>query len=141
MANSLTNEGQGLALGKGSTGTTYGIVQAATRLKLFTDATQPLKDGTGFTEVSNGNGYTTNGITTLDPTDWTASLNGGDQQVVLDTNGPYQWTASGGQIQNIKGAFITDASDRELAWWERSSAVTLNASDTITADDLTIRLT
>lgn len=140
MANSLTNEGQQIALGKGAIGVVEGIVIAALSIRLFTDATQPLKDGTGFTEVTNGNGYTTGGLA-ITAANWSASLSGGDAQVVLDTSGPFQWTASGGTIANIKGAYIADTGARELAWWERSSAVTLNSADTITADDLTIRLT
>lgn len=139
MANSLTNEGQGVALGKGSTGVVYGIVQASTRLKLGTDATTPLKDGTGFTEVANGNGYVTTGLA-ITQANWSTSLSGGDRQVILDTSGPFQWTASGGTIANVKIAYITDASARPEAWWERSTVVTLNSGDTITADQLTIRL-
>lgn len=134
MANSLTNAGEELALfgdgvGDGS------IARLATSVRLFTSASTPNKNGTGFTQVANGNGYTTGGIA-ITVADWTFSVNGVNGQIVLDDQ---VWTATGGQIVNIAGAYIHDGTD-VLAWWERST-VTLDDTDTITLDDLTIRLT
>ena len=148
MANSLTNEGQWLALGatsggsvggsKGSTNTA-GIVLAADRIALFSSATTPAKDGTGFTAVGAGSGG--DPITIAD-SNWTGSLQGtapnqNAQLVLADQT----WTATA-TISNIAGTYIyINTGTVELAWWERSSAVTLLTNDQITADDLTIRLT
>lgn len=147
MVNALTNEGQWLALGATSgsavTGTkgataTAGIVLAADRIGLFSSATTPAKDGTGFTQIT-GNGGDPK---TIGAANWAGSLSGSapnaNAQVVLADQ---TWTASGA-VNNIAGAYIfQNAGGQELAWWERSSAVSLLAADQLTADDLTIRLT
>ncbi len=131
MANSITNAGQTEAL------TGSSIVAVATKLKLYTNATTPLKDGTGFTEVANGNGYTTGGVAIL-PGDWTSTLDTGNVKVTLADQ---VWTASGGSIANVMGAFITDAADNPLAWWERTSVTTVASGDTVTAAGLFLKLT
>jgi len=136
MANSLTNKGEEYALfgdgvGDGS------IARLATALQLFDSTSVPLKDGTGFVEVANGNGYVTGGIP-IGVSDWTFSVVSMNGQIVLDDQ---VWTASGGNIANILGAYLVDTGGNALAWWERTSAVTLTPGDTLTADDLTIRLT
>lgn len=147
MANSLANEGQFISLGKLSSGTgatkaagnVAGLILAGDELALFTSATTPAKDGTGFTAVS-GSGGDPKAITEAN---WTASLSGSapnaNVQVVLADQ---TWTASG-TISNIAGAYLRDTTGatRPLAWWERSSAVSLLSSDQLTADDLTVRLT
>lgn len=144
MANSLTNEGQWMALGatlgssvagtKGGTATA-GLVLAANELALFSNATTPNKDGTGFTQLT-GNGGDPKAITDAN---WTGSVPSVDAQVVLADQ---TWTAAGGSIANIAGAYLNESvGDVEFAWWERSSAVTLLDTDQLTADDLTIRLT
>jgi hypothetical protein len=136
MANSLTNKGEEyMLIGDGVSNGSIG--RLATKLKLFDSTSTPDKDGTGFTEVANGNGYVTGGQVVA-VGNWTFSVVTTNGQIVLDD---YVWTASGGNISNILGAFITDATDQELAWWERTTAVTLTPGDSITADDLTIRLT
>lgn len=147
MANSLTNEGQWMALGatsgssvagtKGATATA-GIVLASDRIGLFSSATTPAKDGTGFTQIT-GNGGDPK---TISHANWTGSLQGSapnaNAQVVLANQ---TWTATGA-VNNIAGAYIFEnATGLEMAWWERSSAVSLLASDQLTADTLTIRLT
>ena len=148
MANSLTNEGQWLALGatsgssvsgsKGATNTA-GLILAADRIALFSNATTPAKDGTGFTAVGGGSG---GDAKTISDANWTGSLQGSapnqNAQVVLANQ---TWTATA-TISNIAGTYIyINATGEELGWWERSSAVTLLTSDQITADSLTVRLT
>jgi hypothetical protein len=148
MANSLTQEGQYVALGKTSSGTgankatgnVAGIILAGDELALFSSATTPAKDHTGFTLIT-GNGGDPK---VVGESNWTASLSGSapnqNVQVVLADQ---TWTATA-TISNIAGAYLQDTTttpDRPLAWWERSSAVSLLTSDQLTADDLTIRLT
>ncbi len=148
MANSLTQEGQYIALGKLSSGTgankaggnVAGIILAGDELALFSSATTPAKDGTGFTVITGNGGDPKTGLTEAS---WTGSLSGSApnqnvQMVLADQT----WTATA-TISNIAGAYLRDTTGatRPLAWWERSSAVSLLTSDQLTADDLTIRLT
>jgi len=138
MANSLTNLGeQYMLMGNlTSSPTDGGMARLAAKLKLFDGVSSvPAKDGTGFVEVANGNGYVTGGVAITD-SDWTFSVVDDVGQIQLDDQ---IWTASGGTIPNIGGAYLTDAGDNVLAWWERAT-VTLNAADTLTADDLTVRV-
>lgn len=136
MANSLTNEGEENALlGNGSTGS---IARLATNLLLFDNTSVPLKDGTGFVEVGDGNGYIAGTGKVIAVGNWTFSVVSLNGQIVLDDQ---VFTATPGSIANILGAFIVDTAGLELAWWERTTAVTLDPGDTLTADDLTIRLT
>lgn len=133
MANSLTNKGEQYALhgdgaGDGS------IARKATGLRLYDSTSTPAKDGTGFTQVASGNGYAAK---TISVTDWTYSVVSNNGQIVLVDQ---TWTASGGNISNIQGAYIVDAGALALGWWERSSPITLAPGDTITADDLTIEM-
>ena len=133
MANSITNQGQlDMLMG----GTPGGIAQLGTKLKLYASGSTPNKNGSGFTEVSNGGGYTTGGIA-LTNANYTPSLVSTNEQIVLDNQ---VWTASGGGIANIAGAYLTDASDNPLVWWERSSAISLASGDTLTTTSLTIAL-
>lgn len=135
MANNLTNWGEEVMLvgngaGDGS------IARQATSVRLYTSASVPNKDGTGFTEVANGNGYTTGGVA-IALGNWTLSLAGSVNQIAL-TLDP-SWTASGGSILNIAGAYIADGTPDVMAWWERTP-LTLLDTETLTLDDLTIRL-
>ncbi len=135
MANSLTYAGQDAAF-YGGTGD-GGFARTATKLKLYTSASTPAKDGTGFTEVANGNGYLTNGIA-ITRSDWTAETDSLNRRIRLANK---VWTASGGSIANIAGAYVTDAADNVLAWFERSSPITIASGDTFTADTLFIKPT
>lgn len=121
------------------TGTPNGsIANIATAIKLYTSASSPAKDGTGFTEVANGNGYTTGGIA-ITTADWGYSFDGTNGNLLLASK---TWTASGGNIANVAGAYITDTSGNVLAWWDRASgAVTQSPPDQIIADSLVLRLT
>jgi len=139
MSNSLTNLGQQVALfndQNGANTNTGGIVKVAARLKLYKSTSTPSKAGTGFNEVDNGNGYTTGGIA-ITTADWTMSVVSGNAQVQLADK---TWSAVGGQIANIAGAYITDADGRVIAWWERTTVMTLNDGDATTADDLILRI-
>jgi hypothetical protein len=129
MANSLTHKGEELALKK-SPGS---IAYLATAVRLFKGDSAPDKDGTGFNEVADGNGYTTGGQA-IDETDWTYSaLN--SKMTLADQ----VWNASGGSIENVKGAYLVNAGGDVLAWWELTTAVTLASGDDLTLDDLTIK--
>ena len=142
MANSLTNYGQEVALfddrnrAVGSTSNNGGIAQLGTSLRLYDSTSTPAVDGSGFVEVTSGNGYSTGGIT-ITTVDYNLAISSGSAQVVITDQ---TWTAAGGDISNINGAYLTDNSGNVLAWWERSSATTLTDGDTLIADDLTIRL-
>ena len=96
MANNLTNWGEEVMLlgdgaGDGS------VARLAASVRLYTSASVPNKDGTGFTEVANGNGYTTGGIAIV-LANWTLSLAGSVNQIAstLDPS----WTAAGGSTRN-----------------------------------------
>lgn len=146
MANSLTYYGQAVSLKDdvrtitnftaGSTTNIGGIAQIAARLRLYTSASVPAKAGGGgaFVEASGG-GYAAK---TIAETDWTLELVSGNYQIRLTDQ---TWTASGGSIANISGAYMTDVDGNVMAWWERSSALTLADGDSITADDLIVRPT
>lgn len=131
MANSLTHKGEELAL-KSPT-STGSIARIATAVRLFTGTSAPDKDGTGFTEVANGNGYTTGGKS-ITEANWTYTA-----LTSKITLADQVWTASGGSIENVKGAYIVNAGGDVLAWWELTTAITLASGDTITLDDLTVK--
>lgn len=129
MANSLTHKGEELALKKSPGSMAY----IATKVRLFKGTSAPDKDGTGFNEVADGNGYTTGGKT-IDEADWTyADLT---SKITLADQ---VWNASGGSIENVKGAHIVNAGGDVLAWWELPAAITLASGDSLTLDDLTIK--
>lgn len=133
MANSLTNFGEQVMLtGSGADGS---IARIANSVRLYINTSTPNKNGTGFNQVPNGNGYLTGGIAIVFA-NWTLSLVSLTNQIAL-TSDP-SWTASGGSIANIAGAFIT-AGASVMAWWERTPFTLLN-TETLTLDDLTIRL-
>ena len=142
MANSLTNYGQQVALfsdksrSVGAVTNAGGVANLGTNLKLYTSASTPNVDGTGFTEVANGNGYVTGGKA-LTTSSFTLSIVTSAAQVQIADQ---TWTASGGSIATIGGVYLTDSSGNTLAWWERSTALTLASGDSMVADDLTVRL-
>lgn len=134
MANSLTNLGEEYGLiGDGSGDGS--VARKGATLRLYDNTSTPAKDGTGFVEVATGNGYAAKAISV---SDWAFSVLGGNGRIQLADQ---TWTASGGNIANIAGAYLADSGGNVLAWWERPSAVTIAPGDTITADDLTIELT
>ncbi len=131
MANSLTHKGEELAL-KSPT-STGSIARIATKVRLFKGDSAPDKDGSGFNEVADGNGYTTGGKS-IDETDWTYSA-----LTSKITLADQVWTASGGSIENVRGAYLVNAGGDVLAWWELPAAITLASGDDLTLDDLTIK--
>lgn len=137
MANSLTNLGEQVALMGDDVATPAdgAIARIATSVRLFKVGSVPNKDGTGFTEVDNGNGYTTGGIA-ITFADWTFTIISTVGQIKLDDQ---IFTASGGNIADIQGAYITDSGGNVLGWWERSAPITLTSGDSLTLDDLTVR--
>ncbi len=136
MANSLTNKGQEYCL-YGTATPNGSLANLGTKLKLYDSTSTPNKNGTGFVEVANGNGYTTGGVAIV-RADYALSLDTGNQKVQIADK---VFTASGGSILNIAGAYLTDAADNVLAWWERSAAITIASGDTLTLDDLSVKLT
>jgi len=132
----------------GGGGPVSGFAQDGNKLKLYTSASSPSKDGiegVEFIEVASGSGYVPDGkqIDFVDhvlgnaPTPPTPA----NKQIVIQYLGADpSWTASGGSILNIAGAYLTDANDMVLAWWERAAPLTLGDGDTLVCDDLTIRL-
>ena len=137
MTNSLTNLGEQNALmgDPAVTPTDGAIARLATSVRLYKVGSVPNKDGTGFTEVDAGNGYTAGGIA-ITSADWTFAVISTIGQIKLDDQ---VFTASGGNIADIDGAYITDSGGNVLGWWERSSPITLTPGDSLTLDDLTIR--
>jgi len=134
MASSLTYKGEEYALfGDGASDGSIARKATSVRLYQFTGAA-PVKAGTGLVEVAGANGYTAGGIA-ITVGDWTYTS--APSQIAL-TSDP-SWTAAGGAIADIGGAYIVDGSGNILAWWERSSALTLDDGDSLTLDDLTIR--
>ena|SRR5665213_2091500 len=131
----LTNLGQTDML-YGTATPNGAIANLGTKLKLYDTSSTPNVDGTGFVETTGTNGYTTGGFA-LTRSDYTNSLVGGNQQIVI---GNKVVTATG-TISTVAGAYLTNAADAVLAWWDRGSAVTLNSGDTLTLNALTIGLT
>lgn len=133
MANNTTYRGQQLALGILAGG---GIIRVATAIRLYKVGSTPSKDGTGFVQVDNGNGYTSGGIAVAFA-DWVAQVVGGTQQAKLYPSGAnVYWQAAGGSIVNVLGAYLVDATGA-LAWWPRpTGARTYTAGEKVTLADL-----
>lgn len=142
MANSLTYYGQAVMLRKdatayrtsGSETNVGGFAKLGLRLRLYTSASTPAKTAGTFVEATGG-GYAAK---TIAESDWTLSTVSGNVQAQLTDQ---TWTATGGSVANIAGAYVTDTDGNVMGWWERSSAVTLADGDSITADDLIVRPT
>jgi len=111
-----------------------GFARLAVKIKLYKNTSTPAKDGTGFVEVVNGNGYITGGKT-ISRANWTYLS--GPSHIVLEDQ---VWTAAGGSIPDIAGAYLTNAADEVMAWWDRSTALTLLDGESVTADDLTVQV-
>jgi hypothetical protein len=128
--NSATYKGEEYALyGTASDGS---FARLATAIRLYTTA--PIKNGTGVVEVLNGCGYLTGGHV-ISRANWTYAYP--PSRITLSSQ---VWTASGGCISNISGAYLTDASGNVLCWWTRTP-ITLNDGESITFSDITIQKT
>jgi len=79
-------------------------------------------------EVANGNGYTTGGKS-LTSLIWTVGASA--MQYMLDAADPI-WTATGGNIANIKFAMIKNSAGQALAWTRLTTAqFTLTQNNTL----------
>jgi len=121
---------------------------------LVTDATAPTADTntlSQLTEIANGNGYTTGGYQlTPNSTDFdTLTENDTDDRGELKIK-DVVWTASGGNLpgsgSGARYAVLLDdnatvGSRKVLAYWDLSSARTISSGQTLTLQDLEIRLT
>ena len=121
----LTNAGETACL------TTPGFTALATKVKLYSAASAPLKNGTGFVEVTGGS-YASKAITSGN---WTTSTVGINTRVTLANQA---FTASGSQINSIAGLFLTDSSDNVLAWWPLPSTINVANGATYTFTGLYI---
>ena len=147
MANDITWYGQQVALHSddrsitGLAGTAAdegGIAHITVEIGLFDVNATRSRDPNVDTIHANppaGGGYT--GEIAITKADWTNSVPVNDAQIVLDNQ---VFTATGNPMNDVLGAFISDADDNILAYWERSSSIDLLTNDTITADTLTIRI-
>lgn len=140
MANSVTYKGEEYGLiGDGvSDGS---IARLATAIRLYQGvASSPAKDGAEGVEfvevVSNTNGYTTGGVA-ITVANWTYSLSP-NSRIVLDDQ---VWTAGPNPILDVGGAYLVDAANNVLAWWERPIFSDFTAGDTLTLNDLFIETT
>ena len=133
-ASALTNLGQTYAL-YGTSTPNGGISNLVTHVKLYTGASTPNVNGTGFTEVANGNGYTTGGIA-ISRSSWTNSLVSGNQTLLLADQ---TWTATG-SIANIAGAYLTDGSGNVVAWFDVGYITNLPTGNVLVATECTITI-
>ena len=120
-------------------------------LALVTSATAPTVDTntkSELTEIANGNGYTTGGISlTRNSTNFPVVEN--DTNDRFDCDIPDQaWTASGGPIpasgSGARYAILTDDNatqgSREVyAWWDLSSDRTVSSGQVLTLQNLLLR--
>lgn len=135
MAGSFTNLGQDYCL-YGTSPTVGGLANLATAIRLYTAASTPAKDGTGFTQIASGNGYPAGGYTIV-KANWTQVTLSGDRGIRLADQ---VVTASGGSIPSFGGSYLVDASNNPLAWWPLASPVILAPGEYITLAALTIKL-
>lgn len=78
-------------------------------------------------EVSNANGYTTGGKSLASPV-WTVS----GTNVKFDSNDPL-WTATGGNIANVKYGVIKNSAGQAMCWSKLSTAqFTIAIGNTLT---------
>lgn len=147
MASTWTNRGVYLLLGY--------LFRLSTRpancnLVLFTAASSPTVDTnlvSDLTEISNGNGYTTNGQSVaLNGTDvdtWTEDDSGNYAFVQLKD---FAWTATGAGISSIRYAGLVDdngtpANRQVFIVWDLGSTITLTSGQTLTLQNMEARLT
>jgi len=114
---------------------TGGIANNAVALRLYQTSSTPQINGQGFVEVASGNGYTTGGIP-ITKANWTVSQGASGQQIVLADQ---SWSASGGTIPNVAGAYLTDVGGNVLAWWAFAAPLTVPNLGTLQVHLLTIQ--
>lgn len=118
-------------------------------LILWTSAIAPTVDtnvASDATEVSNGNGYTTNGqsvaLNSTDVDTWTEDDSSNYAFVQLKD---FAWTASGA-VSNIRYAALVDdnatpANRQVIVWWDLGSTISLTSGQTLTIQNAEARLT
>jgi len=149
---SLTNYGQQIGLYDdtrtilpgtlaGTAAAQGGIAHIADRIDLYSGLLGNVEDKdaslSSFSDPAGG-GYLGSQTITKGGSWSLPSATSGDTQIVLTPN--ITFTATGNPINDVGGAVIRDEADNVIAWWERSSDITLATNDTITADQLTIRI-
>ena len=136
MAGSLTQLGQKYMLMGNAGGTDGAFARLATKVKLYASSSTPNKaPGSATWNEVTGSGYTAGGLA-ITPSSWTLALDGANYKITLADQ---VWTASGA-IANIQGAYITDAADGVMAWFDRSTPITLASGDVYTATGNIIEL-
>lgn len=130
MAATLTDFGKIAALNGG------GFAANATRVRLYSVASNPDAFGNGIVEVATGYGYTIGGIS-VSVNAWAIESGSGFVQLRL---AGCTWTATGGTIQDVAGAYITDEAGKVLAWIPRSTPASIPNGSTVSANNLIIKL-
>lgn len=101
-------------------------------LKLLLTNTAPSLTATqasDITEIANGNGYTTGGVTL------TTTSSGQTLGVYRCIVADYVLTASGGSVGPFRYAVLIDSSaDSLIEYWDRGSSVTLTTGQSMTFD-------
>lgn len=80
-----------------------------------------------FTEVSNGNGYTTGGNST---TVSSATQSGGTYKLVLTS--PAVWTASGSGFTFQYAVLVDSTTGTNVGYWDYGTSQTVNPGETVT---------
>lgn len=126
----LTYLGQQYALRGNGVGVTGGLYNLATQLRLYLGTGVPSPSGAGFNPVTPGNGYAPWPITSGD---WVVGVSGGAYRITLTTRS----VIASGLIANIAGAYLLDAANNPLVWWDRP-ATTLQPGGVLVLDQLAI---
>lgn len=111
-----------------------GLSYVATRLACYSSASTPAEAGTGFTEVSGG-GYAR---ITISHANWSSIAVGAHRGIQLADE---VFTAVGGSIADIAGCYLLDSGGNVLAWWARTSVLTLADGEFMTVDDAKLYFT
>ncbi len=129
----ITNKGQEYAL-RGDGTSDGSLARKAAFVHLYVSGSVPHKVAASATWTeATGGGYTAKPISVLD---WTLSLDAGDQKIAL----PDQvWQITLTPMPNVLGAYLTDAAGNVLAWFERSTAITVIAGDQLTVSGIALK--
>lgn len=150
MASGWTNKGKYKILGWGLRGET---IPTNFYLALVTNAATPDADTntkTELTELANGNGYTTGGISIAkNSTDWDVwTEDDGNDRALIQLKDEV-WTASGGSLPASGGAYhgvltddnVTQGSREVYAFWDLSGPRQVSDGQDLTLQDCELRIT